>query len=196
MMSKMSNIVDVYVGARLRMRRTMLGMSQSRLGELLGVTFQQIQKYEKGSNRISASRLQHTARVLEVYPGYFFEGAPAEFGRTGFCRRILAILRGGLPCFDRRSSTQSSLSAGSRPQSAAAHRQPSHCASVAARRGRGRRNRSINRTKKSERLDGPNGRCQKHRRAAWLDLQAVRSEATAASRRSSKNGSSKLRIHQ
>jgi transcriptional regulator with XRE-family HTH domain len=84
MMSKVSNIVDVYVGARLRMRRTMLGMSQSRLGELLGVTFQQIQKYEKGSNRISASRLQHTARVLEVSPGYFFEGAPADSGEPGF----------------------------------------------------------------------------------------------------------------
>ena len=83
-MSKASNIVDVYVGARLRMRRTMLGMSQSKLGELLGVTFQQIQKYEKGSNRISASRLQHTARVLEVSPGYFFEGAPAQSAEPGF----------------------------------------------------------------------------------------------------------------
>jgi transcriptional regulator with XRE-family HTH domain len=84
MMPKVSNIVDVYVGARLRMRRTMLGMSQSRLGELLGVTFQQVQKYEKGSNRISASRLQHTARVLEVSPGYFFEGAPADSAEPGF----------------------------------------------------------------------------------------------------------------
>jgi transcriptional regulator with XRE-family HTH domain len=84
MMTKSSNIVDVYVGARLRMRRTMLGMSQSRLGELLGVTFQQIQKYEKGSNRISASRLQHTSRVLEVAPGYFFEGAPADSAEPGF----------------------------------------------------------------------------------------------------------------
>jgi len=83
-MVKTSNIVDVYVVARLRMRRTMLGMSQSKLGELLGVTFQQIQKYEKGSNRISASRLQHTARVLEVSPGYFFEGAPADSAEPGF----------------------------------------------------------------------------------------------------------------
>jgi transcriptional regulator with XRE-family HTH domain len=83
-MSKSSNIVDVYVGARLRMRRTMLGMSQSKLGALLGVTFQQIQKYEKGANRISASRLQHTARVLEVAPGYFFEGAPAQSAEPGF----------------------------------------------------------------------------------------------------------------
>ena len=84
LMVKTSNIVDVYVGARLRMRRTMLGMSQSKLGELLGVTFQQIQKYEKGSNRISASRLQNTARVLEVTPGYFFEGAPAQAAEGGF----------------------------------------------------------------------------------------------------------------
>jgi transcriptional regulator with XRE-family HTH domain len=83
LMVKTSNIVDVYVGARLRMRRTMLGMSQSKLGELLGVTFQQVQKYEKGSNRISASRLQHTARVLEVTPGYFFEGAPAQAADGG-----------------------------------------------------------------------------------------------------------------
>ena len=60
------------------MRRVMLGMSQSTLGKHLGVTFQQIQKYEKGANRISASRLQQTARVLEVSPSYFFEGAPAQ----------------------------------------------------------------------------------------------------------------------
>jgi transcriptional regulator with XRE-family HTH domain len=83
-MTKASNLVDVYVGARLRMRRTMLGMSQSKLGELLGVTFQQVQKYEKGSNRISASRLQQTARVLEVSPSYFFEGAPAQSPELGF----------------------------------------------------------------------------------------------------------------
>ena len=83
-MAKASNMVDIYVGARLRMRRTMLGMSQSKLGELLGVTFQQIQKYEKGSNRISASRLQHTARVLDVSPSFFFEGAPAQAVEGGF----------------------------------------------------------------------------------------------------------------
>ena len=83
-MAKASNIIDVYVGARLRMRRTGIGMSQSRLGELLGVTFQQIQKYEKGSNRISASRLQQTARALEVPPSYFFEGAPTQSPELGF----------------------------------------------------------------------------------------------------------------
>ena len=77
-MNNSSNMIDAYVGARLRMRRVMLGMSQSTLGKHLGVTFQQIQKYEKGANRISASRLQQTARVLEVSPSYFFEGAPAQ----------------------------------------------------------------------------------------------------------------------
>jgi transcriptional regulator with XRE-family HTH domain len=77
-MNNSSNMIDAYVGARLRMRRVMLGMSQSTLGKHLGVTFQQIQKYEKGTNRISASRLQQTARVLDVSPSYFFEGAPAQ----------------------------------------------------------------------------------------------------------------------
>lgn len=72
-----SNVVDAYVGARLRMRRVMLGMSQGKLGKLLGVTFQQIQKYEKGSNRISASRLRQASHVLEVPVEFFYEGAPA-----------------------------------------------------------------------------------------------------------------------
>ena len=74
LMAKASNIVDVYVGARLRMRRTMLGMSQSKLGELLGVTFQQIQKYEKGSNRIGSSRLAQIATRLNVPVAFFFQG--------------------------------------------------------------------------------------------------------------------------
>lgn len=77
-MKKPSNFVDAYVGARLRMRRVMLGMSQSKLGALLGVTFQQIQKYEKGANRISASRLKSAAEVLETSVDFFLEGAPAE----------------------------------------------------------------------------------------------------------------------
>ena len=81
-MTEPSNIVDVYVGARLRMRRMILGMSQSKLGELLGVTFQQIQKYENGSNRISVHRLRLTARALEVSPSYFLEGIIAPLTRT------------------------------------------------------------------------------------------------------------------
>jgi transcriptional regulator with XRE-family HTH domain len=72
--------VDKYVGSRVRMRRLMLEMSQTKLGDALGVTFQQVQKYEKGVNRIGASRLQHIARVLQVPVAFFFEGAPAVQG--------------------------------------------------------------------------------------------------------------------
>jgi transcriptional regulator with XRE-family HTH domain len=73
---KQPNPIDIHVGSRVRLRRMMLGMSQEKLGENLGITFQQIQKYEKGTNRIGASRLQHIARVLSMPVSYFFEGAP------------------------------------------------------------------------------------------------------------------------
>jgi transcriptional regulator with XRE-family HTH domain len=73
---KQPNPIDIHVGSRVRLRRMMLGMSQEKLGENLGITFQQIQKYEKGTNRIGASRLQHIARVLTMPVSYFFEGAP------------------------------------------------------------------------------------------------------------------------
>ncbi|WP_319533280.1 helix-turn-helix transcriptional regulator [uncultured Cohaesibacter sp.] len=73
---KAPNPIDVYVGSRVRLRRMMLSMSQEKLGEHLGITFQQIQKYEKGTNRIGASRLQHIATVLEVPVSFFFEDAP------------------------------------------------------------------------------------------------------------------------
>ena len=65
--------VDVAVGNRVRGRRILMGMSQERLGKELGVTFQQVQKYEKGTNRISASRLADISKILDVSPGYFFE---------------------------------------------------------------------------------------------------------------------------
>ncbi len=68
--------VDVYVGARVRMRRTLLGMSQTTLGDAIGLTFQQMQKYEKGSNRISASRLFNLSRVLDVPIQFFFDDMP------------------------------------------------------------------------------------------------------------------------
>jgi transcriptional regulator with XRE-family HTH domain len=67
---------DKHVGSRVRMRRMMLGMSQEKLGDALGITFQQVQKYEKGTNRISASRLQRTAEVLQILVAFFFEGLP------------------------------------------------------------------------------------------------------------------------
>jgi len=77
---KQPNPIDIHVGSRVRLRRMMLSMSQEKLGEHLGITFQQIQKYEKGTNRIGASRLQHIARVLTVPVAFFFEDAPPTPG--------------------------------------------------------------------------------------------------------------------
>lgn len=72
--------IDVHVGTRVRLRRTLLGMSQEKLGEALGLTFQQIQKYERGVNRIGASRLFDLARVLDVPIGFFFDDMSPELG--------------------------------------------------------------------------------------------------------------------
>jgi transcriptional regulator with XRE-family HTH domain len=74
---KVPNPIDKHVGSRVRMRRVLLGMSQEKLGEALSLTFQQVQKYEKGTNRIGASRLQQISKSLNVPPAYFFEGAPS-----------------------------------------------------------------------------------------------------------------------
>lgn len=76
MPSKLPNPVDRHVGSRVRMRRIMLGMSQEKLGEGLGLTFQQIQKYEKGTNRIGASRIQQISEILQVPVSFLFEGSP------------------------------------------------------------------------------------------------------------------------
>lgn len=76
MVKKTPNPIDVHVGSRIRLRRTMLGMSQEKLGDSLGITFQQVQKYEKGANRVGASRLQHIAEILTVPIPFFFEGSP------------------------------------------------------------------------------------------------------------------------
>ena len=75
---KVPNPIDKHVGSRVRMRRMLLGLSQQKLGEALGVTFQQVQKYEKGMNRIGASRLQDIAKILDAPPSFFFEGAPTQ----------------------------------------------------------------------------------------------------------------------
>jgi transcriptional regulator with XRE-family HTH domain len=72
--------VDKHVGSRLRMRRLMLDMSQTDIADALGLTFQQVQKYEKGTNRIGASRLQHISQILQVPVPFFFEGGPAAPG--------------------------------------------------------------------------------------------------------------------
>ena len=79
-MSRPPNPIDQHVGSRVRMRRAILGMTQEKLGLALGLTFQQVQKYEKGTNRIGASRLQAIAKVLDVPPSYFFEGASEILG--------------------------------------------------------------------------------------------------------------------
>jgi transcriptional regulator with XRE-family HTH domain len=80
MAKKAPNPTDKHVGARVRMRRMMLSMSQEKLGDALGLTFQQVQKYEKGANRIGASRLQQIAHILQVPVSFFFEGAPSVPG--------------------------------------------------------------------------------------------------------------------
>jgi transcriptional regulator with XRE-family HTH domain len=82
------NYIDVHVGSRIRMRRQLINMSQERLGELLGITFQQVQKYEKGANRISASRMFFTAKTLGVPVQFFFDGLPGGEGD--------AVLREGI----------------------------------------------------------------------------------------------------
>jgi transcriptional regulator with XRE-family HTH domain len=75
---KVPKPVDMYVGNQVRMRRLILGMSQEKLGHALGLTFQQVQKYEKGTNRMGSSRLQHIANILQVPVTFFFEGAPNQ----------------------------------------------------------------------------------------------------------------------
>lgn len=86
MANKKSNPIDAHVGSRVRLRRMLVGLSQEKLGERMGLTFQQIQKYEKGVNRIGASRLFQLSQILEVPVQFFFEGAqPAEeSGAAGF----------------------------------------------------------------------------------------------------------------
>ncbi len=88
MVKKNPNPIDVHVGSRVRMRRMLVGLSQEKLGERLGLTFQQVQKYEKGSNRVSASRLYQMAQILGVPVQFFFEELPeqakGQFGSTGF----------------------------------------------------------------------------------------------------------------
>ena len=83
------NPIDVHVGSRVRLRRTLLGMSQEKLGEAIGLTFQQVQKYERGANRVGSSRLFDLARVLDVPVAYFFDEMAA-----GVAARSPSRLRG------------------------------------------------------------------------------------------------------
>ncbi|MHC5306430.1 helix-turn-helix domain-containing protein [Bartonella sp. LJL80] len=83
-LKKKPDPTDIYVGSRIRLRRNMLGLSQEKLGEQLGITFQQIQKYEKGTNRVGASRLQAISEIMDVPVSYFFEEAPGSRPLEGF----------------------------------------------------------------------------------------------------------------
>jgi transcriptional regulator with XRE-family HTH domain len=93
-----ANHIDAHVGSRIRLRRMLMGMSQERLGEAVGLTFQQIQKYERGTNRVSASRLYDLAEVLEVPVAFFFDEMPADMAS----RAVKPVEGQGLhpPAFD------------------------------------------------------------------------------------------------
>lgn len=103
-MPKAPNPIDKFVGGRVRMQRLLAGFSQEKLGDALGITFQQVQKYEKGSNRISASRLQQLSRILGVDVAFFFDGAPAgaaaaaggfaDNGQAGFLTEFVSSSEG------------------------------------------------------------------------------------------------------
>ncbi|HEY0267540.1 MAG TPA: helix-turn-helix transcriptional regulator, partial [Rhizomicrobium sp.] len=84
MAKKQANPIDIQVGNRVRIRRMLIGMSQERLGDLLGLTFQQVQKYEKGVNRIGAGRLFEVSRILNVPVDFFYEGVGSQLaGQPG-----------------------------------------------------------------------------------------------------------------
>ena len=91
MRNRSGNPIDKHVGAQVRMRRLTLGLSQTNLADGVGVTFQQVQKYENGANRISASRLQQIANVLQVEPSFFFDGAPGQTAKADWKARTYAI---------------------------------------------------------------------------------------------------------
>ena len=82
-LTKAATAIDKHVGRRVRMRRMLIGMTQEKLGEALGLTFQQVQKYEKGTNRIGASRLHQIGAILGVPVEFFYEGAPSLGGKPG-----------------------------------------------------------------------------------------------------------------
>jgi transcriptional regulator with XRE-family HTH domain len=87
--TKKPRAVDVYVGSRIRLRRNLLGISQTELGDRIGVTFQQVQKYEKGVNRIGTSRLLRICDVLQTAPEWLFEGAPGPRPKQSAAAREL-----------------------------------------------------------------------------------------------------------
>lgn len=95
-MKKTPNPIDKHIGSRVRLRRLMLKMSQEKLGDMLGLTFQQVQKYEKGTNRIGGSRMQQLSTILTVPVAFFFEGAPIHAGKPAEPDNDMARLNGFL----------------------------------------------------------------------------------------------------
>jgi transcriptional regulator with XRE-family HTH domain len=93
------NPIDIHVGKRLRERRTMLGMSQQELGRLIGITFQQLQKNERGTNRLSASRIFECARMLDVPIGYFYEEMPSDVSSFGR-KHMQGVAEGPTPVYE------------------------------------------------------------------------------------------------
>ena len=82
MSNKVADSVDRHVGSRVRVRRLMLGMTQEKLGKALGLTFQQVQKYEKGTNRVGASRIQQICEILQIPVSFLFEGSPTAISKA------------------------------------------------------------------------------------------------------------------
>jgi len=93
------NPIDVHVGARVRLRRTLLGMSQEKLGEALGLTFQQVQKYERGANRVGASRLYDWSRILDVPVAYFFDDLTPAAASAAEARRG-SLAEAAIPAYE------------------------------------------------------------------------------------------------
>lgn len=89
------NPVDIHVGKRVRLRRTLLGISQEKLGDAIGLTFQQVQKYERGANRIGSSRLFDLSRVLDVPVSFFFDDMPPEISESTSASGTESIARAG-----------------------------------------------------------------------------------------------------
>ena len=136
MSTKAPNPVDKYVGSRVRMRRIMLGMSQEKLGEALGLTFQQVQKYEKGTNRVGASRIQQISEILQVPVSFLFEGGPTGSANAdGFAEGDLAVLHLRFPRDVGRVGAHPRVHAHRRRQASAQHRRSGR----ADRRARGGR---------------------------------------------------------
>ena len=115
-MKKSTGSIDIEIGSRVRMRRISVGMSQEKLGDMLGLTFQQVQKYEKGTNRISVGRLVDIAKILGVDIHFFFDGVKSGKARCRFRRGGIAALHLRDDVDPRRSSAHPDLHGDQEPK--------------------------------------------------------------------------------